>query len=43
MKKNDAEKLQNEYEKLVAGLQEAGDRGEDEDMLANPGASFVCT
>jgi DNA excision repair protein ERCC-2 len=32
-----AEKLQNEYEKLVAGLQEANEHREDEDMLANPG------
>ena len=37
IKRTDAEKLQNEYEKLVAGLQEANEHREDEDMLANPG------
>ncbi|ORY25857.1 hypothetical protein BCR39DRAFT_279272 [Naematelia encephala] len=36
MKKTDADKLQNEYEKLVAGLQEANQDGEDNDMLSNP-------
>jgi len=38
IKRTDAEKLQNEYEKLVSGLQEANEHREDEDMLANPGA-----
>ncbi len=37
IKRTDAEKLQNEYEKLVAGLQEANEHREDEDMLASPG------
>lgn len=39
IKRTDAEKLQNEYEKLVSGLQEANEHREDEDMLANPGWS----
>ncbi|TXT04246.1 hypothetical protein VHUM_04244 [Vanrija humicola] len=34
IKKNDAQKLQDEYEKLVAGLSNA--RGEEDDLLANP-------
>lgn len=34
IKKNDASKLQDEYEKLVAGLSNA--RGEEDDLLANP-------
>ncbi|WOO79551.1 General transcription and DNA repair factor IIH helicase subunit XPD [Vanrija pseudolonga] len=34
IKKNDAQKLQDEYEKLVAGLSSA--RGEEDDLLANP-------
>jgi hypothetical protein len=38
MKRTDAEKLQNEYEKLVQGLQEANDQREDEDMMTSPGA-----
>ena len=37
IKRTDASKLQDEYEKLVAGLQDANDRREEEDMLANPG------
>ena len=37
MKRVDASKLQDEYEKLVAGLQQANERREDEDMLASPG------
>jgi DNA excision repair protein ERCC-2 len=36
IKRTDADKLQQEYEKLVAGLQEANEQREDEDMLANP-------
>lgn len=36
IKRTDADKLQNEYEKLVAGLQDAHEQREDEDMLANP-------
>ena len=36
MKRTDADKLQQEYEKLVAGLQQANEHREDEDMLANP-------
>lgn len=42
MKRTDAEKLQNEYEKLVAGLQEANEHREDEDMLTSPG-KYHCT
>ena len=37
IKRTDASKLQDEYEKLVAGLQDANERREEEDMLANPG------
>lgn len=39
IKRTDANKLQDEYEKLVAGLQEANDTREDEDMLTSPGES----
>ena len=38
IKKTDADKLQNEYEKLVTGLQQANESREDEDMLSSPGA-----
>lgn len=41
MKRTDAEKLQNEYEKLVAGLSEANEHREDEDMLTSPGESLT--
>ena len=37
IKRTDATKLQDEYEKLVAGLQEANDTREDEDMMNSPG------
>jgi DNA excision repair protein ERCC-2 len=37
IKRTDAQKLQDEYEKLVAGLQQANEHREDEDMLASPG------
>ena len=43
IKRTDASKLQDEYEKLVAGLQDANDRREEEDMLANPGTYRSCT
>lgn len=36
IKKTDAAKLQNEYEKLVAGLRDADERREEDDMLASP-------
>jgi len=32
--------LQNEYEKLVSGLQQANEAREDEDMMASPGEQF---
>ncbi len=41
IKKTDATKLQDEYAKLVAGLQEANDGREEDDMLANPGMPAV--
>jgi DNA excision repair protein ERCC-2 len=37
IKNTDAQKLQDEYEKLVSGLQQANDTREDEDMMASPG------
>ena len=40
IKKTDADKLQNEYEKLVSGLQQANESREDEDMLSSPGGYF---
>ena len=43
LKRTDAEKLQNEYEKLVAGLQQANEHREDEDMLSNPGRQIQNT
>ncbi|KAM5448009.1 TFIIH/NER complex ATP-dependent 5'-3' DNA helicase subunit [Microsporum audouinii] len=36
MKSTDAEKLQNEYQKLVEGLQEADEAREEEQLMANP-------
>jgi DNA excision repair protein ERCC-2 len=36
MKKTDAEKLQNEYQKLVEGLREADQAREDDTFMANP-------
>src|SRR3954466_11054472 len=36
MKSSDAEKLQNEYEKLVAGLREADEGREEDAFMANP-------
>lgn len=37
IKRTDAGKLQDEYAKLVAGLQEANESREDDDIMANPG------
>lgn len=37
IKSTDASKLQDEYQKLVAGLQEANEGREEDDVLANPG------
>jgi hypothetical protein len=37
IKKTDASKLQDEYAKLVEGLQEADDAREEEIFMANPG------
>jgi hypothetical protein len=37
IKNTDAQKLQDEYEKLVSGLQQANETREDEDMMASPG------
>lgn len=39
IKNTDAQKLQDEYEKLVSGLAQANDQREDEDMMASPGTS----
>jgi DNA excision repair protein ERCC-2 len=36
MKKTDAEKLQNEYQKLVEGLREADQAREEDTFMANP-------
>lgn len=36
MKSSDAEKLQNEYQKLVEGLREADEAREEEQLMANP-------
>lgn len=36
IKETDAKKLEDEYAKLVEGLQEANERAEDEDMLVSP-------
>lgn len=36
MKKTDADKLQDEYQKLVDGLQQANERRAEDDLLANP-------
>jgi DNA excision repair protein ERCC-2 len=40
MKKTDAEKLQNEYQKLVEGLREADQAREEDTFMANPGIVF---
>ena len=37
MKSSDAEKLQNEYQKLVEGLQDLDDGREEDSFMANPG------
>lgn len=37
MKSTDAEKLQNEYNKLVEGLRETSDAREEDTLMANPG------
>jgi DNA excision repair protein ERCC-2 len=36
MKKTDAEKLQNEYQKLVEGLREADQARDEDTFMANP-------
>ena len=36
MKANDAEKLEEEYAKLLEGLKDAGDHNEEDDFMANP-------
>ena len=41
MKSTDAQKLQNEYEKLVEGLREAEQGREEDAFMANPGILFV--
>lgn len=41
MKKTDAEKLQNEYQKLVEGLREADQAREEDTFMANPGISLL--
>jgi DNA excision repair protein ERCC-2 len=41
MKTTDAEKLQNEYQKLVEGLREADQAREEDTFMANPGIFFV--
>lgn len=40
IKRTDAGKLQDEYAKLVAGLQEANESREEDDVMANPGTWF---
>lgn len=40
MKTTDAEKLQNEYQKLVEGLREADQAREEDTFMANPGAIY---
>jgi Helical and beta-bridge domain len=40
IKQTDASKLQDEYAKLVEGLQEADEAREEETFMANPGASL---
>ena len=39
MKATDAEKLTNEYQKLVAGLQEIENSRDEDLFIANPGSS----
>ena len=41
MKANDAEKLEEEYAKLLEGLQAAGDHNEEDDFMANPSESLT--
>lgn len=41
IKNTDAQKLQDEYEKLVSGLQQANETREDEDMMASPGTCLI--
>jgi len=41
MKETDAQKLQDEYAKLVEGLQGTEEGGEEDDLLANPGEPFA--
>jgi DNA excision repair protein ERCC-2 len=41
MKKTDAEKLQNEYQKLVEGLREADQAREEDTFMANPGIHWI--
>ena len=40
IKRTDASKLQDEYAKLVEGLQEAAD--DEDSFVSNPGKQFVC-
>ena len=40
IKKTDASKLQDEYAKLVEGLQEADQAREEDAFMANPGISY---
>ena len=39
VKKTDATKLQNEYQKLIEGLREADQAREEDSFMANPGIS----
>lgn len=41
IKTTDASKLQDEYAKLVEGLQEADDAREEDAFMANPGVSLL--
>lgn len=40
IKRTDAGKLQDEYAKLVSGLQEANAGREEDDVMANPGKRY---
>ena len=42
MKSSDAEKLQNEYAKLVEGLRDADEARQEDAFMANPGNRFWC-
>lgn len=43
MRSTDAEKLQNEYQKLVEGLRGADEAREEDSFMANPGMVIVLT